>query len=204
MGALKYHPGMVLRDDAAAAINAMEDKYGPIIINRAGVSEAVQQGLIDRWDVGGPANRPPFLFEPKRPARKSEHVQQIAVDVYNYTSDRPKLEEFGYRWYGKTDPVHYTFTGWNPPATTPPTATPTAKVIEMSTEIIVTAKDNSGRPLPDSKRRAAFVNTDSGFASVLTWMTLADADLWAKQVKMPAGAIRFSDSAFDSFIGDLK
>lgn len=115
MKALTNHPGMYLRDDAADAFNAMEDKYGPIRVNRAGVSKAVQQELINRWDRGGPGNRPPALFEPKRPAEASEHVQYIAVDVYNYMDDRAKLTEFGFRWYGETDPVHYTFIGWDSP-----------------------------------------------------------------------------------------
>ena len=110
---LKNHPGHFLREDAANAFDAMEDKYGVIVLNRAGVPEHVQQGLIDRWNKGGPANRPPFLYEPKRPAKASEHVQYIAVDVYNYTSDRHKLNEFGFKWYGPKDPVHYTFTGWS-------------------------------------------------------------------------------------------
>lgn len=115
MAFLKNHPGMWLRDDAAAAINALEDKYGVIRINSAGRYEWEQQNLINRWDLGGPANRPPNLFEPARPARTSNHVKNggEAVDVYNYTSDRSKLNEFGFEWYGSGDPVHYTFKGWS-------------------------------------------------------------------------------------------
>ncbi|QDP44077.1 lysin A [Microbacterium phage McGalleon] len=111
--ALKNHPGMWLREDAADAINALEDKYGPIVINRAGVTEAQQQEVIDRWDKGGTYNRPPYLFPPARPAKSSNHVKDggIAVDVYNYTSDRAKLNEFGFEWYGPSDYVHYTFKG---------------------------------------------------------------------------------------------
>lgn len=116
MGALVNHPGMWLRDDAADAINALEAVHGVIRINRAGVTEATQQEYIDRWDKGGVMNRPPYLYPPARPARSSEHVQGIAVDVYNYTTDRAKLEEFGFEWYGKKDPVHYKFKGWTPPA----------------------------------------------------------------------------------------
>lgn len=110
MAALKNHPGMWMRDDAAAAIDALEDKYGVIRINRAGQTEAQQQSMIDKWDRGDRAG----MFEPKRPARLSTHVINggEAVDVYNYTDDRAKLEEFGFEWYGPKDPVHYTFTGW--------------------------------------------------------------------------------------------
>lgn len=123
MGALKNHPGLWLRDDAANAVNAMEDKYGKIIINSAGRTIAEQQNLIDRWNRGGAANRPPNLYWPAMPASSSNHVANggIAIDVYNFTDDRAKLNEFGFQWYGTADPVHYTFTGTpnvpNPPAT---------------------------------------------------------------------------------------
>ncbi|UVK59038.1 endolysin [Microbacterium phage Cen1621] len=113
MADLKNHPGMWLRDDAAAAINALEDKYGVIRINSAGRHEWEQQALIDRWHKGGAANRPPHLYRPAEPARTSNHVKDggIAVDVYNYRDDRAKLEEFGFKWYGTADPVHYEFQG---------------------------------------------------------------------------------------------
>jgi len=113
MGALKNHPGMWLRDDAADAINALEDKYGKIIINSAGRTVAEQQSLINRWNKGGAANRPPNLYMPAMPAASSNHVTNggVAIDVYNFTSDRAKLNEFGFEWYGTSDPVHYTFVG---------------------------------------------------------------------------------------------
>lgn len=82
----------------------------------------------------------------------------------------------------------------------PLTPTIPPEVIAMATEVIVTFKDNNHKPLADDKRRAAFVNTESGFAAVFSWLTLADAEKWAKQVGMPAGAIQFSDSGFDRFI----
>ncbi|QDF15988.1 endolysin [Microbacterium phage MonChoix] len=106
---LKNHPGMWLRADAADAINDLEDKYGVIRINRAGATEADQQKIIDAWDRGDRDG----LFPPARPAKASNHVKDggIAVDVYNYNDDRAKLNEFGFQWYGKSDPVHYTFIG---------------------------------------------------------------------------------------------
>jgi len=108
---LKYHPGMWLRDDAATALNALEDKYGPIIVNSAGRTVQQQQELIDAWDRGDREE----LYAPARPAETSNHVRDggIAIDVYNYTDDRAKLNEYGFQWYGSADPVHYTFTGWN-------------------------------------------------------------------------------------------
>lgn len=112
---LKNHPGMWLNDAAADAINALEDKHGVIRINDAGRTEATQQSLINRWDAGGTYNRPPYLYEPYRPAANGPHVRNggEAVDVYNYTDDRAKLNEFGFEWYGPSDPVHYTFRGWS-------------------------------------------------------------------------------------------
>jgi len=107
---LKNHPKMWLRDDAGNALNALEDKHGKIIINRAGVTEAEQQRIIDLWNSGQRAG----LYAPAQPASSSLHVKDggTAVDVYNYTDDRAKLNEFGFQWYGPSDPVHYYFTGW--------------------------------------------------------------------------------------------
>lgn len=85
-----------------------------------------------------------------------------------------------------------------------PNTQPTREMIAMATEVIVTVKDSNNKPIADSKRRVAFVNTDSGFACDMSWLTLGDADLWAKQVGMPAGALRFSDSGFDKYIGRLS
>lgn len=106
---LKNHPGMWLRDDAAAAINALEDEYGTIAINSAGRTVEEQQALIDAWDRGERDG----LYAPARPAETSNHVRDggIAIDVYNYTDDRAKLEKYGFGWYGSADPVHYTFLG---------------------------------------------------------------------------------------------
>jgi peptidoglycan hydrolase-like protein with peptidoglycan-binding domain len=113
--ALKNHPGMWLADAPANAINALEDKYGVIKINDAGRTPETQQSLINRWYQGGTYNRPPYLYQPYEPAENGPHVRNggEAVDVYNYTDDRAKLNEFGFEWYGPSDPVHYTFKGWN-------------------------------------------------------------------------------------------
>lgn len=117
MGALKNHPGMWLKDPAAAAINAMEDKYGVAPINSAGRTVGEQQGLINRWNQGGPANRPPYLYKPAMPAPTSPHVRNggEAVDVRDYSLWRPRLAEFGFSWYGSGDVVHFNWNGtWAP------------------------------------------------------------------------------------------
>jgi hypothetical protein len=107
--ALKNHPGMWMRSDAAAAVNALEDKYGVIVINSAGRSVADQQAEIDAYDAGDPN-----VYIPMRPPEASTHVQGIGLDVYNYTDDRAKLNEFGFEWFGPRDIVHYTYTSSAP------------------------------------------------------------------------------------------
>jgi hypothetical protein len=102
------------------------------------------------------------------------------------------------------DPISYyrrALAGWSSGGSTTPT--PPTEAFIMATEVLVTEKNNNGKALADKDRRAAFVNTESGFACDLSWMTLADADKWARQVGMPAGAIRLSDSAFDKYLGRL-
>lgn len=147
MAALKNHPGMWLRDDAAAAINALEDKYGVIVINSAGRYVWEQQDLIDRFDRGEPG-----IYMPYRPAEGSPHVRNggTAVDVYNYTDDRAKLREFGFVWtYGMDDPPHYDFTGWTP--TTPP---PTAPILSEEDDMAIIEIDAG----PKGKHIAALGN----------------------------------------------
>lgn len=112
---LKNHPGYWLRDDAAQAFNAYEDAYGIRIVNDAGRSVADQQKLIDRWNEGGSANRPPFLYKPADPPETSPHVADggVAVDIEDYRIFLEHCQEFGFQWYGPGDPVHFNFTGWD-------------------------------------------------------------------------------------------
>lgn len=157
----------------------------------------------------------PIALNPNTP---SEHQKGQAVDSDEAQKHIALMEEHGwfrtvYRWVnGKWTLVERWHFEYFPakdkhrnatPAPAGATSTPTKEMISMATEVIVTAKDNSNKTLPDSKRRAAFVNTDSGFCTEVSWLTLADADLWAKQVGMPAGALRFSDSVFDKFLSKL-
>lgn len=115
MAQLKNHPGFWLRDDAAAAFDAYEAKYGRIGVNSAGRTKAEQQKLIDRWNKGGAANRPPYLYRPGMPASTSPHVIDggIAVDVSDYRRFEEHSEEFGFHWFGSGDPVHFNFRGWS-------------------------------------------------------------------------------------------
>lgn len=116
MSTLKNHPGDWLRDDAAAAFNALEDKYGVFTVNSAARSVAEQNEAIARWDRGGTYNRPPYLYEPARPAERSLHVKDggIAVDIYEVSRFASVAGEFGFTHpYPGTDPVHFEFVGWN-------------------------------------------------------------------------------------------
>lgn len=111
MSVLANHPGFVLRDDAAAAFNRAEADHGVLSVNRAGVSEAAQQELIDRWNAGGAANRPPFLYQPAMPASASNHVKQIAVDIANYSKFAAYCTDYGFYHDIASDPVHFDFKG---------------------------------------------------------------------------------------------
>lgn len=114
MANLKHHPGHWLRDDAAAAFDAYEDDHGKLTLNSAGRTVAEQNNAIHRYyTVGGPSNRPPYLYAPMRPAEASSHVKNggIAVDVGDYAKFNKHAAAYGFRWFGKGDPVHFEFTG---------------------------------------------------------------------------------------------
>jgi hypothetical protein len=108
-----------LNDAAAAAFNAWEAKYGKRKLNSAGRTEQQQQAAIDRWNVGGVYNRPPYLYPPAQPARTSPHVRNggEAVDLADWAEAKKTAGEFGFEWYGSGDEVHFTFRGWKPAST---------------------------------------------------------------------------------------
>lgn len=114
MSTLRNHPGFWLRDDAAAAFDQAEADHGVFRVNSAGRTEAQQQALINRWNRGGAANRPPNLYEPKQPARASNHVANggIAVDLGDWRRFAPIAARYGFSHpYPQSDPVHFEKTG---------------------------------------------------------------------------------------------
>jgi len=115
MATLKNHPGFWLNDQAAAAFDAWEDKYGRRQLNSAGRTVADQQNLINRWNAGGEYNRPPYLYQPASPASTSPHVRNggAAVDLADWQSAKATSGEFGFAWFGNGDVVHFNFLGWN-------------------------------------------------------------------------------------------
>jgi len=91
----------------------LESHHGILEVNSAGRTEWEQQELIDRWDEGGASNRPPFLYEPKRPRRASSHVADggIAVDIN--APDIPAMlahgEDYGFYRRYEWDKPHFEF-----------------------------------------------------------------------------------------------
>lgn len=114
MATLRNHPGRWLRDDAAAAFNQAEADHGVFIVNSAGRTEAEQQALIDRWNRGGAANRPPYLYKPAMPARSSNHVKNggVAIDIADWRRFAQICGRYGFvHSYPDSDPVHFDFIG---------------------------------------------------------------------------------------------
>lgn len=116
MAELKNHKGYWLRDDAAREFNRAEDDHGVFRVNSAGRTVPQQQTLINRWDKGGAANRPPYLFNPARPAETSNHVVDggKAVDTPDYVRFAKICRNYGFvHTYPGGDPVHFDFVGGN-------------------------------------------------------------------------------------------
>jgi len=108
---LKNHPGYWLNPEAAASLERLESAHGRVPINSAGRTEATQQNLINRYDRGGAANRPPHLFNPARPARASRHVIDggLAIDTSAIAHMLKYGPEFGWYQNFAYDPVHFEY-----------------------------------------------------------------------------------------------
>lgn len=114
MAKLKNHPGFWLRDDAAAAFDKAEANHGVFIVNSAGRTVAEQQNLINKWNQGGAANRPPYLYKPAMPATASNHVAGggKAVDIGDWRRFAQVCERYGFKHsFPDSDPVHFDFVG---------------------------------------------------------------------------------------------
>lgn len=114
MARLKNHgPAYWLNPSAAAAFDHMEDEQGFIDLNSAGRTVAEQQELINRWNRGGAANRPPYLYKPAMPATASRHVMNggIAFDTSEWRRVKGFAARYGFKWWGDSDPVHFEYVG---------------------------------------------------------------------------------------------
>lgn len=111
MANLKNHPDFWMRDDAAAQLDLLEADHGLITVNSAGRTVPEQQELIDRWNRGGKFNRPPYLYEPKQPPRKSTHVANggIAVDTSSISKMLKYGEAYGFYRPYDWDKPHFEF-----------------------------------------------------------------------------------------------
>jgi len=114
MATLRNHRNFWLRDDAAAAFDRAEADHGIFIVNSAGRTVAEQQGLIDRWNRGGAANRPPYLYRPAMPATASNHVRNggVAVDLADWRRFAQICGNYGFKHsFPDSDPVHFDYVG---------------------------------------------------------------------------------------------
>jgi peptidoglycan hydrolase-like protein with peptidoglycan-binding domain len=111
MAFLVNHPGKYLRDDAAASLARLERDLGVITVNSAGRSVAEQRELINRWNRGGSANRPPFLYKPQVPAELSYHVRNgnIAIDTSHISLMLSRGAAYGWFRPYSGDPVHFEY-----------------------------------------------------------------------------------------------
>lgn len=105
------HPGYWLEAGAADSLARLERDHGVININSAGRTEGSQQGLINRWDAGGWQNRPPYLYEPARPARTSPHVIDGGTAIDTSEISRMLRISPDYGWYRSHayDIVHFKY-----------------------------------------------------------------------------------------------
>lgn len=125
--ALKHHSNYWLEDSAADAFDLAEDQHGVLDVTDAGRTLTQQQDLINRWNEGGAANRPPNLYEPAMPASASNHVGGHAVDIGNYNTFAAYSQNYGFRHtYPGSDPVHFDFVGTTTGGSTPTSTTDTA------------------------------------------------------------------------------
>lgn len=111
MATLRNHPGYWMRDDAEASLARWEADHGVIPVSSAGRTQVEQQELIDRWNKGGKYNRPPYLYEPKRPAWASAHVANggRAFDTPEWRKFLASSAEYGWLQVYDWDVVHFEY-----------------------------------------------------------------------------------------------
>lgn len=104
----RNHPNLWLSPDAAASLNRLEAGTAVIRIKSAGRTVEEQQHLIDLWNKGGPANRPPYLYKPAMPAKSSNHIDGDALDT---SSSIMKTVGATYGWFRNYsyDVVHWEY-----------------------------------------------------------------------------------------------
>lgn len=106
---LVNHPGMWLGDAEADSLARWEAAKGRLPITDAGRTVAEQQALINRWNAGGAANRPPYLYQPYMPAASGPHVGGHAIDIAPSARGKAEGPEFGWMHDVASDDVHFVY-----------------------------------------------------------------------------------------------
>ena len=111
MAKLRNHKQFWMRDDAEASLARWEADHGIIGVNSAGRYVWEQQEFIDRWNKGGWQNRPPYLYEPKRPATASAHVANggRAFDTSEWRRFLATCADYGWVQVYPWDVVHFEY-----------------------------------------------------------------------------------------------
>lgn len=194
-------------------------------INSAGRTYEQQKHMYNLWrqGKGNAADNPDANT-------RQPHVRGMALDLASWT---PKIiaamESAGFTrpiWvrngFSQDEPWHFELkkfvgtiktigkvtstaaNGAKPFVPTPPPIT--KELIDMATEVLVTQdidKKTGKDRIKDEDRRAAFVNTDSGYKVTFSWLAVSDAEAWAKSAGMPNGPYKFTDSGFNAFLSGL-
>jgi hypothetical protein len=160
MATLRNHPGFWMRDDAEASLARWEADHGVISVNSAGRTVAEQQDLINRWNQGGTYNRPPYLYEPKRPASASAHVYDggIAFDTSEWQRFLRTCADYG--WYQRYswDVVHFEYVPHNDKHRNRPAGGKTEED-DMAVEDLHTAfKKTGGQPVKAGQKVNLHIN----------------------------------------------
>ncbi len=155
---------------------------------------AGRRGALDLYDTG---SDPGILTRGTFRARVFDEI----APKHGYDSEGYAFGENWHKRYNRDPWRAVPAGGGAKPLPVPPPPLP--EVLDMATQVIVTVKDNNNRALTDDKRRAAFVDPASGFCCEFSYLTVGDANGWAKQVGMEHGALGFSDAGFDEFVASL-
>lgn len=99
-----------LNADAAQSVFRIDAALGRALqITSAGRTLAQQQALINRWNAGGTANRPPNLYQPAMPASASPHVKGNALDTNEHAWMIANGPAFGWFHDVASDYVHFVY-----------------------------------------------------------------------------------------------
>ncbi len=91
------------RDKLVAALNANPGKS--MTINSA-LRTVAQQYMLYRWYQTGRCG----ISLAAKPG-SSNHETGLALDISQYSTWKPILANYGFRWLGSNDPVHFDYTG---------------------------------------------------------------------------------------------